>query len=479
MKRIISAVLTGIFSLSLNQVWAQYDFVAGGSIYESLANSAIAVPAVPSTSVSKEVNPLPKKKWTVMVYANAKNNLEAAGLLNVNMMEMIGSDDNINVVVELGRMNGQEGDYTEEGNWTGSKRIYVTKDDNMEQVVSPVVMTTPQVDMGDSERAVDFVSWAKKMYPADRYLFILWNHGSGFMDPNTGDKGISFDDETGNYIRTAQIGEILKKAGKVDVLAFDACVMQMAEVASEVKDYADVMVGSEEVTPGVGIPYHMVLSYLADKPDTNAEELGMVMAECFKLFYEQEKEAVQQSALRLSKMAGFEKLMKEFTTLAIAADAKQAMAAAKSGAMRFDIVGEEQDLRKTISFYGDLYGLLESLAARLIGGDDKAMALKGKAEEVMRFIDNELIIHNAFTGRDRLGRSYADAHGISVYMAPARAGVSQNAIESNLEGPYSDLIFAKATGWHDFVTTMYQNAYSAKNTVRESVQIPRYGAPRR
>src|SRR3989339_1466776 len=128
-------------------------------------------------------------------------------------------------------------------------------------------MTTENVDMGDYKRVVDFVAWAKTNYPAKRYMLIIWNHGSGWMDPKGSPKGISFDDETGNYIRTPQIGLILKEAGKVDILAFDACLMQMAEVAYEVKDNAQVIVGSEETVPGLGYPYGLFLGAMAKRPN--------------------------------------------------------------------------------------------------------------------------------------------------------------------------------------------------------------------
>ncbi|MDT8287611.1 MAG: clostripain-related cysteine peptidase [Elusimicrobiales bacterium] len=435
----------------------------GDSVY-SIDTSVVPTLAAPAGLPDRgAAKPAKKKKWTVMVFINGKNDLETAGLLNVNMMEMVGSDKNMNVVVEIGRMKGQAGDTDADGDWTGSRRLYVTKDNDQEKITSRVVMTTPQVDMGDYQRAVDFVKWSKKFYPAERYMLVLWDHGTGWMDPRKeepaaaeGDnKGISFDDETGNYIRTPQIGTILKESGGADILAFDACLMQMAEVASEVKGHARVMVGSEETTPGVGIPYHALLAVMAGNPGMNSEELGAVLAELFVRFYKEMGKGVQNSAIRLEKMPAFEKLMKDFAALAREVGDAGALKTARAGVMRYEVLGRQSDPAKTISFYGDVYNYAELLASTMTATGPAADALKAKAGELKLFIKNELVIHNNYTGADHAGRDFKDSHGISVYLPPAETRVAQEKLEGIFEDGYAGFAFAKAAGWHDFVTYLY------------------------
>ena len=43
-------------------------------------------------------------EWTFMVYLDADNNLEGAGIDDINEMEMIASDSNINVIVQRSYM---------------------------------------------------------------------------------------------------------------------------------------------------------------------------------------------------------------------------------------------------------------------------------------------------------------------------------------------------------------------------------------
>ena len=416
-----------------------------------------AAPSLPGAKAAK-------KKWTVMVFVNGKNDLEAAGLLNLNMMELVGSNKDVSIVAEIGRMKGQaQGDTADDGDWTGSRRIYVQKDDDMEKIKSPAVMTTPTVDMGDYKRAVDFVKWSKKNYPAEKYLLILWDHGSGWMDPRkeakaaaSNDKGISFDDETGNYIRTREIGSIVREAGGVDVLAFDACLMQMGEVLSEVKGSAQVMVGSEETISGVGYPYHIFLSAMAREPGMGAEKLGTILVEAYKMFYETTiKKGAQLSAVRVAKAGELEARVKEVAAAARAANDVPALKAARAGVMRFDMIGVASDPKKQISFYGDLYNYLQLIENGMTAATPAASDFKAKSAALRQFIVRDLVISNRYFDKDRTGRSFSDTHGISVYIPPVIEQIDQAKLEGIFEGKYQDFVFAKNTGWHDFVTFLY------------------------
>ncbi|MCK5583956.1 MAG: hypothetical protein KAI33_09200, partial [Elusimicrobiales bacterium] len=137
MKRIIIAMVA-IFTFSAINSNAQ-DFNADieNSIYnEGMQGFGDII--IPDLIVEgeKAANPTEKtvKNWTIMTFINGKNNLEIAGLFNVNQMESVGSDKNMNIVVELGRMKGQEGDVDVDGDWTGSRRLYVMKDKDDEKV---------------------------------------------------------------------------------------------------------------------------------------------------------------------------------------------------------------------------------------------------------------------------------------------------------------------------------------------------------
>jgi hypothetical protein len=67
------------------------------------------------------------------------------------------------------------------------------------------------------------------------------------------DQYVCWDATSGNdYIDTPELGEALDNINgdaRNDLLAFDACLMSMLEVAYEISPYADYMVASEELIP--------------------------------------------------------------------------------------------------------------------------------------------------------------------------------------------------------------------------------------
>ncbi len=106
-------------------------------------------------------------EWTVMVYMNGKNNLEDAALDNFRQMAKVSSNDQVNILAELGRPVSKHS--RAEGNWGGVMRFYVAKP-NMEplptEAINPDDPNVRNADMGSAKTLDDFVSWAKSNYKA-------------------------------------------------------------------------------------------------------------------------------------------------------------------------------------------------------------------------------------------------------------------------------------------------------------------------
>lgn len=284
----------------------------------------------------------PKASWTFIVYMAADNDLHYFAWKNLKQMELIGSNPNISIVVQLntpGYLNPTKRYIIKKG-----RRLLVQDDD------SP----TQKLNSGIPLTLINCVSWAVSHYPADNYGLILWNHGTGAMDPHVArtinpcdlfylnptdnrleidrgasylalicqevkdtlqldnKRGICFDDTFKTYLSNhdleAALHEICNKilgGKKLSLIGFDACLMSMVEVASICKRYAEYFVGSEEIEYGTGWKYDFVL-----EPFTRTTLSPKEFASQIVLSYEQAYQKLINdytlSALNLSYMQQLE-----------------------------------------------------------------------------------------------------------------------------------------------------------------------------
>ena len=116
-------------------------------------------------------------EWTVLVHIAADNNLELAGLSDLNEMEAVGSSPQVNIVVQIDR----SADYvTLDGDWTETRRYYVQQDDDPQMITSPIVSSPGELDTGSGDSIADFAIWGIQTYPANKVMLVLWDHGGGW-----------------------------------------------------------------------------------------------------------------------------------------------------------------------------------------------------------------------------------------------------------------------------------------------------------
>src|SRR5690242_13410563 len=96
---------------------------------DTLLGMASGTGANPTSSgpviVPADTSNLPE--WTVIVYSDADDDiLEQDLLLDINEMELVGSNTEMNIVVQVDRA---EGAFTGDGDWTDTRRLFITQDD--------------------------------------------------------------------------------------------------------------------------------------------------------------------------------------------------------------------------------------------------------------------------------------------------------------------------------------------------------------
>ncbi len=382
------------------------------------------------------------KDWTVMVFMNGKNNLSEYVIKDMNEMEKLGPTDNINIITQAARIKYQAPSYPGGGyndypdvypggvvphpgwpnpywgggmppmmmkdagvtrdastDWAGVRRYEVVKDGDNAALSSRLIADLGSVDMGDYRQLVEFGKWAKANYPARHYMLIVWNHGSGWemkgLDLFPVIKGISYDDETGHGINPVDLGAALRGMGGVDIYASDACLMQMAEVAYELRDAAKVIVGSEETEPGDGWAYDYFLARVhSNKGNLTPDVMAAAAVQGYKAYYAEQKDSVTQSALHTSGLAQFRVLLDQWVQLVMKED-KTMVKQALSSATSFSGAGSR-----------DLIHFLENVHA-----GTKSPALKAQTAAVMKQLYDKVIFDNGATG-DKFKKAY----GLGVYL---------------------------------------------------------------
>lgn len=63
------------------------------------------------------------KKWTILIYADGNNEMEDIMYKSLLACEKVGSSNNINVIVQIGKLGNYKTD--DNNSWSGVRRYYV------------------------------------------------------------------------------------------------------------------------------------------------------------------------------------------------------------------------------------------------------------------------------------------------------------------------------------------------------------------
>lgn len=211
-----------------------------------------------------------EKRWTVMVYMDADNNLDPWAYVSMELLKRVGSTENVNVVVL----------------WDGYSQpayMYYVEKGNI-NLIGEFELNGIEVNMGDWTTLKTFVNFVVKNFPAEHYLLVMWNHGDDFT-------GCCWDDHPKDYLNHSEIVWALS-GYKIDIMAWDACLGAMIEVAYEycAKNLSiGYLVASENYVGFYGYPYDKILEKLVANPSMGAEELAKVIVEEYAKFYQTAK----------------------------------------------------------------------------------------------------------------------------------------------------------------------------------------------
>ena len=260
----------------------------------------------PVTFTATASNVAPTRKWTIMVFMAADNNLATAGIEDIDEMEAAGVTSDVQVVVQAEFSPSELALYNCDASCFNRPNFNTFRYALTGQGTAVLGPNGTATDLGnrnmtDPAEINEFVLWAKQNYPADHYALVLWNHGGGYA-------GL-LQDETTAGSSLMSIGELpaaLNGVGTIDVLDFDMCLMAGYETLVQIDGLVDYAVFSEEVVPGEGNPYQAVVDAVQANATASPRTIAAQFVSAFNTAYQGNRASTTKSAYELSGFAAFE-----------------------------------------------------------------------------------------------------------------------------------------------------------------------------
>jgi hypothetical protein len=408
-----------------------------------------------SVSITAAANSVPpgRAKWTVMVYMNANNNLESAAIVNFAEMANVQYTNDVRVVVQLKRKGQGLADSTPR--WSGVRR-YLIQEGAVPDDASKI-SDLHDVNMGDGRTLSEFVAWATSTYPAERYALIMWCHGSGWRNMEIKSDGPSAptpvatppaaqtaarkvrapsgvmdssfkasSEDEGVQLYNAELAIAIRYAmagQKLDLLAFDSCLMGMAETAYAVRNVADVLVASEDLVPQYGFDYTALLNALTQKiaspADVTALDFARMMIDTYKSKYSStsvsDNDFTQTlSAVDLTNIPALSAAITSFSQALVADLPKEKKVIQKARAACANFAPPDpncQECQSAVFFHVDIRRF-----ATQVAGTAADPRVKNAAMAVVAALDGAIGGRN-YAGSERAGGRYGAA-GLAIYFPP-------------------------------------------------------------
>ncbi|GEM_PF-5529968 len=369
----------------------------------------------------------PKKKWTIMIYMDGDNSLSSETTYDLGEIEQIGSSDQVNIVVLC------------DWKWSSARLYYVLPDDFIE------LQNLGEIDMSDPRNLVDFARFVFDTYPAEHYFLILWDHGWGFK-PARRDL-LEDDNPELSWMDIPTLGRALQSVRDIlgrplDMVGFDACLMDMLEVAYQLRSAAFLMIASENYEWGPGWNYFHVLSPIVCDPDMSPYVFAQKVVEAFAQEYQGEEDATL-AAIELTKIAAIREALDNLVS-SLDLNNNPDRIDLLTGTIfdqvqRFDD-GEGWGMSPDDDSYVDLYHLMQLIGQNIPDVQTEASAVASA-------------ISNAVLANWYSSPSVSQAHGLSIWFPNPFIYVPEE--WQFYWDHYKDLSFANDSLWPEFLLNLW------------------------
>jgi hypothetical protein len=348
----------------------------------------------------------------------------------------------------------------------------------------------PNVNSASIQTICDFLEWSHLNCPAKQVALVFWGHGYAIddFDPTIQQQDLSqsadaanqnmgrtprriatgfpgkrgqtltllFDSTHDAVLNNRDFGSVLggfktsfRGGEKIQVLGLDCCNMAMAEVMSELQDYAEYAVAAETELPFKSWLSAPMLKNFLDTPRVSAEDLARDAVDYFiNSFARQKNEYFGLSVCKLEKCKGVEGAVKTLASeLSTAIDEPQNRAAINKAWF------------SDVSFLQDGIIDLSSFCYFLANNMSGVPAVRDAANKVRDAV-REAIVHSRFAPASSDNRIELST-GMAIWFPPWIQFPSVNYIQIQESkdyffNGYPQTRFAQATGWNRFLRKLLQ-----------------------
>jgi len=239
------------------------------------------------------------RKWTIIVYMAADNDLESAAIADFNELEEVNyGGAPISVLALLDRNSGYD---MTNGNWSDTRLFEIkTSPGGQASTITSKRLDCPELGLSkDRETELNtadplvlsrLIDFAKKTYPAEHYALFIWGHGTGWRGASSTAsvpepaKAVAFDDTQGQYMSLPSFGRAIAGKG-LSLIGFDTCYGAILEVAYQIRNDASLFVASEGEIMSTGWDYAALLDGFIKKQNLSIGDLGDSIQDQFSAQY--------------------------------------------------------------------------------------------------------------------------------------------------------------------------------------------------
>lgn len=387
-------------------------------------------------SKKKSTEPEPTTdKWTILGYFDGNNGLDVDTLissgdtlpysyviLDVQEMEQVGSTENVQIIIMVSSI-------TTEGN---CNYYFIEKhldEPPLDSIRSEVLDSLGKKDMSDPQTLRDFIEYGVAHYPADHYMLIINDRGSGW-------KGVCSDQENGDgeMMTLPELSSALF-GYNFEIILFNAPFMSMVEVAHQLKDKANYLIALQ-----FDLPIKDMLSSsewlqsLANNPGISSRNLARNITEIIHtiVLANPEIATASMSAIDLSKVDALTSKIADFGSVLVT----------HTG----DHWKEVLDAREFLSYIPSYYFDLKRFSQNIYSSNDLDSTIQSAAQAVENATEVTVV--------KRWSKPDLGYGGLSIHFP-----FDSETFDST---DYVQLAFA-VSNWHIFLSEFIQ-AYAEVNS---------------